>query len=71
MARRLLGARGIAYEVFDVSGNHGARAWLRANTNQHTVPQIFIKGRSVGGFDELSQLDESGELSSWLAGSAQ
>lgn len=68
MARRLLGARGIPYEVFDVSGNQAARAWLRANTNQHTVPQIFIKGRSVGGFDELSTLDASGQLPSWLLG---
>jgi glutaredoxin 3 len=42
---------------------------LRASTNQHTVPQIFIKGRSVGGFDQLSELDDSGELTAWLAGS--
>ena len=67
MARRLLGARGIPFEMFDVSGNHGARAWLRANTDQHTVPQIFIKGRSVGGFNELSELDANGELQALLA----
>ncbi|PRQ08806.1 Glutaredoxin-3 [Enhygromyxa salina] len=66
MARRLLGARGIPFESYDVSGNSAARAWLRTATNQTTVPQIFIKGRSVGGFDELSQLDSSGELQTWL-----
>jgi glutaredoxin 3 len=69
MARRLLTARGIPHEVVDVSGNAAARTWLRASTNQHTVPQIFIKGRSVGGFDQLSELDDSGELTAWLAGS--
>jgi glutaredoxin 3 len=67
MARRLLGKRGIPYEIFDVSGNHEAREWLRVNTGQRTVPQIFIKGRSVGGFDELSALDRSGGLAHALA----
>lgn len=66
MARRLLGARGIPFETFDVSGNHAARAWLRATTHQHTVPQIFIAGRSIGGFDELSELDQNGELAALL-----
>ena len=66
MARRLLGARGIPYEVFDVTANPAARKWLQANTNQHTVPQIFIKGRSIGGFDELSTLDSNGELPALL-----
>jgi glutaredoxin 3 len=62
-ARWLLGRRGIAHEVVDVSGNAEARRWLAANTGQTTVPQIFIKGRSIGGFTELAQLDARGELS--------
>ncbi|PRP95466.1 Glutaredoxin-3 [Enhygromyxa salina] len=61
-ARRLLDQRGIAYEIFDVSGNSEARQWLARNTGQRTVPQIFIKGRSVGGFDELAELDARGGL---------
>ncbi|KIG13649.1 Glutaredoxin 3 (Grx3) [Enhygromyxa salina] len=62
MARRLLRSRGIPFETFDVSGNAAARAWLRTATNQSTVPQIFIKGRSIGGYSELAQLDSNGEL---------
>jgi glutaredoxin 3 len=27
-----------------------------------TVPQIFIDGRGIGGSDQLSELDRSGEL---------
>ena len=67
MARRLLDTRGIAYDAHDVSGNHEARAWLQTNTGQHTVPQIFIKGRSVGGYTELAQLDAAGQLQQMLA----
>lgn len=63
MAKRLLMMRKINFETHDVSGNQEARAWLRDNTGQRTVPQIFIEGRSIGGFDELSQLDAQGGLS--------
>lgn len=67
MAQRLLGSRGVDYEAIDVSGNTEARAWLSENTGQRTVPQIFIKGESVGGFTELSALDRSGRLREMLA----
>ena len=62
MARRLLHKRGIAHELIDVEGDSEARAWLRERSGQRTVPQIFIKGCSVGGFVELAALDRSGEL---------
>jgi glutaredoxin 3 len=63
-AKRLLDARGVRYETFDVSGNSEARRWLTQATGQHTVPQIFIKGRSIGGFAELAELDQNGGLRS-------
>jgi glutaredoxin 3 len=31
------------------------------------VPQIFIDGRSIGGFEELRALDEAGELDAMRA----
>lgn len=62
MATRLLQARGIRFETFDVSGNNEARQWLRRNTGQHTVPQIFVNQRSVGGYTELAALDARGTI---------
>jgi len=32
------------------------------------VPQIFIAGRHIGGFTELAELDERGELDALLNG---
>jgi glutaredoxin 3 len=61
-AKRLLASRGIPFETFDVTGNPEVRKWLVEATGQHTVPQIFIKGRSVGGFTELAELDQRGGL---------
>jgi len=31
------------------------------------VPQIFIHGRHVGGYDELAMLEREGKLDAWLA----
>ena len=62
MAKRLLDMRQIGFETYDVTDNPEARRWLQQASGQHTVPQIFIKGQSVGGFDELRELDALGKL---------
>ncbi len=31
------------------------------------MPQIFIHGRHVGGYDELAKLEREGKLDDWLA----
>jgi len=70
-AKRLLQARGIAYEETDVGGDPALRAEVMERSGgRRTVPQIFIDGRSIGGYDELAALDVSGELVG-LVGSAQ
>ncbi len=66
-AKMLLKKRGIAYEEVDVGGDADKRAWLvEASGGRRTVPQIFIKGEAIGGFDDLAKLDESGELKAKL-----
>jgi glutaredoxin 3 len=67
-AKRLLAARKIAYDEIDVTGDQAKRDWLVEVTGgRKTVPQIFIRGRSIGGYEELKQLDVSGELAPLLA----
>ncbi len=61
-ALRLLDAKKIPYEHIDASGDQATRAWLRQETGQSTVPQIFIDGESIGGCDELYDLESRGEL---------
>ena len=31
------------------------------------MPQIFIDGRHVGGYEELAELEREGKLNAWLA----
>lgn len=66
-AKRLLDGKGIAYEEIDVSDRPELRRWLVEASRQRTVPQIFVNGRSIGGFDELAALQRRGLLDALLA----
>lgn len=68
MAVQLLRDKGVAFEQIDVDGDRDKRAWLREATGQSTVPQIFIGGRSIGGYTDMAALDRRGELEPLLAG---
>lgn len=62
MAARLLAKKGARVKEIDVSGNAACRKWLYEVTGMRTVPQVFINGRSVKGFDDLVALDRQGGL---------
>jgi len=65
-AKRLLAARGVPFEEIDVTGDDAKRAWLLEATGRRTVPQIFIRGEAIGGYDDLAALDRSGRLAQML-----
>ncbi|MCA0270524.1 MAG: glutaredoxin 3 [Proteobacteria bacterium] len=67
-AKRLLAQKGVAFEETDVSGDMALRrAMMERAAGRHTVPQIFINGRHIGGSDELHALDRAGKLDPLLA----
>ncbi len=61
-AKRLLQARRVQYEEFDVGTDPELRAEVVRRSGRRTVPQIFIDGRSIGGYEELAALDAAGGL---------
>ena len=65
--KHLLESKGVPFTEIDVSRDHDKRQWLLEVTRQRTVPQVFINGQSVGGFDDLARLNRSGELDRLLA----
>jgi glutaredoxin 3 len=67
-AKRLLEERGIPFEEIDVGDDAELRAELIRRTGRRTVPQIFIDGKAIGGFQELYALDASAELANLLNG---
>ena len=46
----------------------GVQEMLDKTGGAKTVPQIFINGTLVGGYDDLSKANSSGELDKLLAG---
>lgn len=68
-AKRLLTAKGVAFEETDVSSDQAKRAeMMQRAKGRHTVPQIFIGGQAVGGSDDIHALDRAGKLDALLKG---
>jgi glutaredoxin 3 len=67
-AKRLLDRKGVAYEEIDVTGDAVRRAEMVEASGRRTVPQIFIDEQSIGGFDELYELEQGGQLDGLLQG---
>ena len=65
-ARQLLEMKGVRYEETAVDGRPDLRAQMQAESGRHTVPQIWIGDRHVGGFDDLWRLEQRGELDPML-----
>lgn len=68
-AEQLLRERGV--EVIDkirVDQDPALREQMIERSGRRTVPQIYIDGKHVGGFDDLSALDRAGGLLPLLNG---
>jgi glutaredoxin 3 len=69
-AERLLVAKGARIEKIRVDLEPERRAEMTRKSGRHTVPQIWIGGRHVGGCDDLYALDRKGELDPLLKASS-
>ena len=67
-AKALLAKKGVAYEEIDVEHDEARRTWLVEASGQRTVPQVFVDGRSLGGFSEIDALERQGKLDPILRG---
>lgn len=68
-AKRLLTQKGARYNEIDIEVKPEKRAeMIEKAGGRKTVPQIFIKGRHIGGSDDLHALDRKGQLDPLLQG---
>lgn len=65
-AKNLLKARGLGYQEVRIDTDPAARALMMERARRTSVPQIFINGTHVGGYEDLVALDRSGGLASLL-----
>lgn len=66
-AKQLLKRKGVAFEEIDVMTDGRLRDEMEEKSGRHTVPQIWIGDRHVGGCDDLYALDRAGNLDPLLA----
>jgi len=67
-AKSLLRSKGVAFDEIDVTDDDELREkMVEMAGGRRTVPEIFINGRIVGGFDELRALEVQGKLDELLA----
>ncbi len=65
-ARRLLERKGVAFQEISLDRDPGRWQEMEQRSGRNTVPQLFIDGRSIGGFDDMAELDFEGELDQLL-----
>jgi glutaredoxin 3 len=61
-ADRLLRGKGVPIRRISVDNDREMWNEMERITGRHTVPQIFIGDRHVGGYDDLAALERTGEL---------
>lgn len=61
-ARRLLELKGVPWTGYDVDMEAGKRREMQDRGGGSTVPQVFVDGEPIGGWDELFALEAEGRL---------
>jgi len=62
----LLRQKKVEFEEINLTGKADELTALRDKTGWRTVPQIFLGEEMIGGFQELQELETSGELNKKL-----
>ncbi len=68
-ALALLERKGLDYNAIDLTHDaYELEQQMRDRAGRTSVPQIFIDGQHIGGYDDIAALDAVGELDSLLFG---
>ncbi|MFC3195370.1 glutaredoxin 3 [Marinicella sediminis] len=65
-AKNLLKSLNLAYREIRVDQDLDQRQKMMEKSGRTSVPQIFINGHHVGGFDDLNALHRRGQLGELL-----
>jgi len=59
-----------SFGFFDIFQDEEVRNGMKTFSNWPTFPQLYVKGKFVGGLDICIELDEEAELEDALTGQA-
>ncbi len=70
-ALALLTSKGVDFKAIDLTVDADElEEQMRERSGRTSVPQIFIDGQHIGGYDDIAALDAAGELDRLLFGDA-
>ena len=62
-AKALLNEKGVQFKEYSIDGDNDARTKMSERAGGlRTVPQIFINEKSIGGCDDLYELERNNKL---------
>ena len=61
-ALELLNEKGVLYEDIDVTDDRDREIEMIERAGRTSVPEIFVNGELIGGYDEIAALDALGQL---------
>ena len=70
-AKAFLRDKKVQFEEIDVTDDSAKRAEMERLSQRWTVPQIFIDGQPIGGYDDMRQLEVNGQLDPLLTANDQ
>jgi glutaredoxin 3 len=62
----MLDTKKVKYECFDVASDDAKREEMHKRSGQRKLPQLFIDGKFIGGYEEVLALEEEGKLAEIL-----
>tara|TARA_Y100000589_G_scaffold327554_1_gene369634 strand:+ start:23 stop:277 length:255 start_codon:yes stop_codon:yes gene_type:complete len=66
-AKTLLNRKNIEFTEYKIDGDETAREKMSIRANgKRSLPQIFINGKSIGGCDDLYELENENKLDNLL-----
>ncbi|MHC4431035.1 MAG: glutaredoxin [Planctomycetota bacterium] len=66
-AIRFVRKNNLPHKAFNIGNNARMMQDLAQSTGWPTVPKIFVQGRFIGGYNEMLDAAESGQLAQMLA----
>jgi Grx4 family monothiol glutaredoxin len=59
---KILKENNLSFSSFDILGDEDVRQGLKTYSNWPTFPQLYSKGKLIGGLDIVKELEDNGEL---------
>jgi len=56
----------VKFQAYNVLDDQDIREGIKSYSNWPTIPQLYVKGEFIGGFDIVREMAESGELQTML-----